>query len=169
MAAHALRPTQMADDDRTIHRLQSVKLDEESLAAVSRDQEQERQIAIFDLLEQNYFFPEGALGGPYDLHMGLVENRLLLDIRGSEYERRHILSLSPFRSLIKDYFMVCESYYQAIRNSTPQQIEALDMGRRGLHNEASELLRTRLTGKIETDQDTARRLFTLICALHWRG
>ena len=159
----------MADVDRNIHRLQSVQLDEESLAAVSRDQEQERQIAIFDLLEQNYFLPEGADTGPYDLHMGLVENRLVLDIRGPEYEKRHILSLSPFRGLIKDYFMVCESYYQAIRNSTPQQIEALDMGRRGLHNEASELLRTRLNGKIETDQDTARRLFTLICALHWRG
>jgi uncharacterized protein (UPF0262 family) len=159
----------MAADDQNTHRLQSVQLDEESLAAVSRDQEQERQIAIFDLLEQNFFVPEGADAGPYDLHMGLVENRLVLDIRGPNYERRHILSLSPFRSLIKDYFMVCESYYQAIRNSTPQQIEALDMGRRGLHNEASELLRTRLTGKIETDQDTARRLFTLICALHWRG
>ena len=87
----------------------------------------------------------------------------------SGYERRHILSLSPFRSLIKDYFLICESYYQAIRNSTPAQIEALDMGRRGLHNEASELLQTRLSGKSETDLDTARRLFTLICALHWRG
>jgi uncharacterized protein (UPF0262 family) len=159
----------MADDRRKIHRLQSVELDQESLAAVSRDQEQERQIAIFDLLEDNFFAPDGAEQGPYDLRMGLVENRLVLDIRGPEYERRHILSLSPFRSLIKDYFMICESYYQAIRNSTPAQIEALDMGRRGLHNEASELLRARLAGKIETDQDTARRLFTLICALHWRG
>jgi uncharacterized protein (UPF0262 family) len=155
--------------DRTNHRLQSVELDEDSLAAVSRDQEQERQIAIFDLLEENSFQPEGAEGGPYDLHMGLVENRLVFDIRGPNYERRHILSLSPFRTLIKDYFMICESYYQAIRNSTPQQIEALDMGRRGLHNEASELLQTRLKGKIETNLDTARRLFTLICALHWRG
>lgn len=159
----------MADDDRKKHRLQSVELDEESLAAVSRDQEQERQIAIFDLLEDNYFAPEGAEGGPYDLHMGLMENRLVLDVRGPGYERRHILSLSPFRMLIKDYFMICESYYQAIRNSTPAQIEALDMGRRGLHNEASQLLQTRLKGKIETDLDTARRLFTLICALHWRG
>ena len=159
----------MADDQKSLHRLQSVELDEESLAAVSRDQEQERQIAIFDLLEENFFFPEAASGGPYDLHMGLIENRLVLDVRGPEYERRHILSLSPFRSLIKDYFMICESYYQAIRNSTPQQIEALDMGRRGLHNEASELLRTRLSGKIETDLDTARRLFTLICALYRRG
>lgn len=159
----------MAEDDRKTHRLEKVELDEESLAAVSRDQEQERQIAIFDLLEENYFRPEGAAAGPYELRMGLVENRLLLDVRGPNYERRHILSLSPFRSLIKDYFMICESYYQAIRNSSPAQIEALDMGRRGLHNEASDLLRTRLQGKIETDIDTARRLFTLICALHWRG
>lgn len=159
----------MADEDRTKHRLQTVEIDEESLAAVSRDQEQERQIAIFDLLEENYFHPEGAEGGPYDLKMGLVENRLVLDVRGPNYERRHILSLSPFRPLIKDYFLICESYYQAIRNSTPSQIEALDMGRRGLHNEASTLLRTRLSGKIETDLDTARRLFTLMCALHWRG
>ncbi len=159
----------MADEDLKKHRLQSVEIDEESLAAVSRDQEQERQIAIFDLLEQNYFAPEGASGGPYDLKMGLMENRLVLDVTGPDYERRHILSLSPFRSLIKDYFMICESYYQAIRSSTPQQIEALDMGRRGLHNEASNLLRTRLHGKIETDLDTARRLFTLICSLHWRG
>ena len=156
-------------DDRDMHRLQTVELDEESLAAVSRDQEQERQIAIFDLLEENSFRPEGATSGPYDLKMGLIENRLVLDVRGPAYERRHILSLSPFRSLIKDYFMICESYYQAIRSSTPSQIEALDMGRRGLHNEASEVLRTRLAGKIETDVDTSRRLFTLICALHWRG
>ncbi len=154
---------------RKTHRLQSIELDEDSLSAASRDQEQERQIAIFDLLEDNYFAPEGADRGPYDLHMGLVENRLVLDVRGPGYERRHILSLSPFRSLIRDYFLICESYYQAIRNATPAQIEALDMGRRGLHNEASELLQERLKGKIETDLDTARRLFTLICALHWRG
>jgi uncharacterized protein (UPF0262 family) len=153
----------------TSHRLQSVQLDEDSLAAASRDQEQERQIAIFDLLEDNYFAPEGANGGPYDLHMGLIDNRLVLDVRASGYERRHILSLSPFRSLIRDYFMICESYFQAIRNATPAQIEVLDMGRRGLHNEASELLMTRLKGKIETDLDTARRLFTLICALYRRG
>jgi uncharacterized protein (UPF0262 family) len=154
---------------RTTHRLQKVELDEESLSAASRDQEQERQIAIFDLLEDNFFAPDGAEAGPYDLRMGLVENRLVLDITGPDYERRHILSLSPFRSLVRDYFLICESYYQAIRNATPAQIEALDMGRRGLHNEASELLKTRLKGKIETDLNTARRLFTLICALHWRG
>ena len=151
------------------HRLQSVQLDEQSLGAASRDQEQERQIAIFDLLELNTFEPEGAEGGPYDLFMSLVDNRLVLDIKGPAYERRHILSLSPFRSVIKDYFMICESYYDAIRNATPQQIETLDMGRRGLHNEGSDLLRRRLEGKVSVDVDTSRRLFTLICALHWRG
>ena len=154
---------------RKTHRLQRVELDEDSLAAASRDQEQERQIAIFDLLEDNFFLPDGADEGPYDLKMGLVDNRLVLDITGPGYEKRHILSLSPFRSLIRDYFLICESYYQAIRNATPAQIEALDMGRRGLHNEASERLQERLKGKVETDLDTARRLFTLICALHWRG
>jgi uncharacterized protein (UPF0262 family) len=162
-----MRP--MAEQDRKTQRLQTVEIDEESLAAVSRDQEQERQIAIFDLLEENYFVPEGASEGPYDLQMGLMDNRLVLDVSGKDYERRHILSLSPFRSLIRDYFIICESYFQAIRNATPAQIEALDMGRRGLHNEASELLMTRLKGKVETDLDTARRLFTLICALHRRN
>ena len=155
-------------EDKSSHRLQSVVIDEDSLASASRDQEQERQIAIFDLLEENYFAPDGAEAGPYDLRISLAENRLALDIRGPAYEKRHLLSLSPFRGVIKDYFMVCESYYDAIRKSTPQQIEALDMGRRGLHNEGSELLRARLEGKVTTDHDTARRLFTLICALHYR-
>ena len=150
-------------------RLQSVTLDEASLASVSRDQEHERQVAIFDLLEANHFAPEGAEAGPYHLTIALIDNRLALDIVGPGFQRRHLLSLSPFRGLIKDYFMVCESYYEAIRNATPQQIEALDMGRRALHDEGSALLQRRLEGKVETDLDTARRLFTLICALHWRG
>lgn len=157
----------MADAGRA--RLNAVHIDEESLAAVSRDQEQERQIAIFDLLEENYFQPEGGDVGPYALIISLADNRLVLDVASAGYERRHILSLTPFRPLIRDYFLVCESYHQAIRQSTPGQIEALDMGRRGLHNEASELLRQRLSGKIDTDMVTARRLFTLICALHRRG
>ena len=156
-------------DESARHRLQSVELDEESLAAASRDQEQERQIAIFDLLEDNHFAPEGATGGPYDLQIALIDNRLALDIQGPDYQRRHLLSLSPLRGVVKDYHMICESYFEAIRNATPQRIEALDMGRRGLHNEGSALLRARLAGKVETDEDTARRLFTLICALHWRG
>jgi uncharacterized protein (UPF0262 family) len=151
------------------HRLHSVALDEESLAAVSRDQDQERQIAIFDLLEENYFAPVGAQGGPYALRISLLEGRLVLDINGPDFERRHLLSLSPFRGVLRDYKMICESYYEAIRSATPQRIEALDMGRRGLHNDGSALLQARLEGKVELDLDTARRLFTLICALSWRG
>ena len=155
--------------DAVKHRLQSVVLDDASLAAASRDQEQERQIAIFDLVEDNHFHPENAAEGPYDLAIALVDNRLALDISGPDYQRRHLLSLSPFRSVVKDYRMICESYYDAIRNATPSRIEALDMGRRGLHNEGAALLQTRLVGKVDLDGDTARRLFTLICALHWRG
>jgi len=156
-------------DVKSSQSLKSILIDEDSLAAASRDQEQERQVAIFDLLDGNYFEPAEAAGGPYDLKLSLVENRLAFDITGPNYERRHLLSLSPFRGVIKDYFMICDSYYSAIRNSSPQQIEALDMGRRGLHNDGSNLLRERLEGKVKTDLDTARRLFTLICALHWRG
>jgi len=154
---------------RKSHRLKSVEIDEETLPAASRDQEQERQVAVFDLLEQNSFSPEGASRGPFSLRLSLMENRLVLDVAGPGYDRRHILSLTPLRGVIRDYFMICESYYQAIRHATPQQIEALDMGRRALHNEASQLLLGRLKGKIDTDLDTARRLFTLICALHRRS
>jgi uncharacterized protein (UPF0262 family) len=151
------------------HRLHSVDLDEDSLGAASRDQEQERQIAIFDLLEDNHFVPDGAAGGPYSLRLALIEGRLVFDIGGPGYERRHLLSLTPFRGVVKDYHMICESYFQAIRNATPQRIETLDMGRRAIHDEGSRTLQKRLNGKIETNFETARRLFTLICALHWRG
>ena len=149
--------------------LKSVVIDPASLAASSREVEHEREVAIADLLERNDFHPEGAGEGPFDLTLACVENRLALDITGPDYERRHILSLSPLRGLIKDYQLICESYYEAMREASPTQIEALDMGRRGLHNEAAEVLRERLAGKVETDLDTARRLFTLICALRWRG
>jgi uncharacterized protein (UPF0262 family) len=155
--------------DRDRHRLGSVEIDEASLAPASRDVEHERQVAIFDLLDSNYFQPDGADGGPYDLRLSLAENRLVLDITGPGFAKRHLLSLTPFGATIRDYFMICESYYEAIRHATPGQIEALDMGRRGLHNEGSERLRERLAGKVSTDLDTARRLFTLICALYRRG
>jgi uncharacterized protein (UPF0262 family) len=150
------------------HRLESVEIDPASLAAGTQDVEHERKVAIFDLLEQNVFVPDGSPGGPYALRVALVENRLALEIKGPEYDKTHLLSLSPFKTVLRDYFIVCNSYFDAIRNSTPGQIEALDMGRRGLHNEGSQLLRERLAGKVETDGDTARRLFTLICALHRR-
>jgi uncharacterized protein (UPF0262 family) len=152
-----------------VSRLVTVTLDEASLAAANRDQEQERQIAIYDLLEDNEFRPVEGGEGPFDLVISLIENRLALDITGPGFQKRHLLSLSPFRTVLRDYAMICESYYDAIRNATPNRIEAIDMGRRGLHNEGSELLRERLEGKIDLDLDTARRLFTLICALHWRG
>jgi uncharacterized protein (UPF0262 family) len=151
------------------HRLLSVDLDDDSLAPASRDQEQERQIAIFDLLEDNHFAPEGAAGGPYGLRLSLIDGRLAFDISGPDYQRRHLLSLSPLRSVVKDYHMICESYFDAIRHATPQKIETLDMGRRAIHDEGSRTVQRRLAGKVETDMDTARRLFTLICALHWRG
>lgn len=153
----------------TCGRLSRVTIDEASLAASSPEQEHERKVAVFDLLELNSFQPEGAGEGPFSLHLSMVENRLCLDIQGPGYEMRRLLSLNPFRGIIRDYFMVCESYYEAIRNATPGQIEALDMGRRGLHNDGAALLKRRLEGKVEVDPDTARRLFTLVCALHRRG
>ena len=156
------------NSQRANARLRSVVLDEASLPPVGNAVDDERQQSITDLLEENDFRPEGGEGGPYDLRLALVEQRLALDISGPNYQRRHLLSLTPFKGVIRDYFLICESYNEAIRTSSPGQIEAVDMGRRGLHNEGSELLRERLAGKVETDLDTARRLFTLICALHRR-
>lgn len=153
------------------NRLVDVLLDEASLAAASADAEHERRIAIFDLKEANVFEVEGMDEGPYLLTLSLHDGRLVLDVaRDTDKQsiRALVLSLSPFRRIIKDYFLICDSYHQAIRNATPAQIEAIDMGRRGLHNEGSELLVQRLAGKFNVDFDTARRLFTLICALHVR-
>jgi uncharacterized protein (UPF0262 family) len=153
------------------HRLVAVILDEASIGRGNPDQEHERAIAIYDIVEANSFGVPGHDGGPYALHLGMVEKRLCFDIRTSEGEQvvSHHLSLTPFRNVIRDYEMVCDSYYKAIRSASPAQIEAIDMGRRGLHNEAAELLMQRLDGKIEVDFDTARRIFTLIFALHWKG
>jgi uncharacterized protein (UPF0262 family) len=147
------------------HRLDSVLLDGVSLASASKAATDERQVAVKDLLDKNSFHPEGAEGGPYALILGLVENRLAFDVTGPGYQRRHLLSLSPLKGVIKDYIIICDSYDAAIRQSSPGQIEAIDMGRRGLHNDGSQQLRERLAGKIEVDLETARRLFTLICAL----
>jgi uncharacterized protein (UPF0262 family) len=151
-------------------RLCDVVLDD-TIGRSTPDVEHERAVAIFDLLEENSFAPEGHAGGPYKLYLSLVEQRLVFTIKteGDEPVATHILSLTPFRRIIKDYFMICDSYYQAIRSSTPSQIEAIDMGRRGIHNEGSQTLMDRLSGKIRIDFDTARRLFTLVCVLYWRG
>ena len=150
----------------------AVTLDEESIGRSGPDIEHERAIAIYDLIEQNLFAPDGQDGnGPFTLHIGITGNRLMFDIRREDGTPvvAHLLSLTPFRRIVKDYFMICDSYYQAIRTATPDRIEAIDMGRRGLHNEGSELLMERLKDKISIDFDTARRLFTLITVLHWKG
>jgi uncharacterized protein (UPF0262 family) len=153
------------------HRLVKVTLDEASIGRSHPDIEHERAVAIYDLLEANSFAPEGHEGGPYALELTIADNRLVFDVRLEDETPvvAHLLSLTPFKRIIKDYFLICDSYYQAIRTASPAQIEAIDMGRRGLHNEGSELLMERLKGKIDVDFDTARRLFTLIAVLHWRG
>ena len=153
------------------NRLISIDIDTDTLAVSGPDAQHERSVAIFDLLEANHFDLLGHDRGPYALHLSLQERKLVFDIRTEADENVHVfmLSLSPFRGVIRDYFMICESYYDAIRNATPYQIEAIDMGRRGIHNEGSTLLIERLNGKVETDHDTARRLFTLICVLHFGG
>lgn len=155
----------------TSNRLVRITLDDNSIERGTPDQEHERQIAIYDLIDENSFALPDVTSGPYALTIGIFDAKLAFDIRNEADTTvaTHILSLTPFRRILKDYFLICESYYAAIRTSTPAQIEAIDMGRRGLHNEASELLQQRLDGKVEVDFDTARRLFTLIFALHWRG
>ncbi|MEJ0061192.1 MAG: UPF0262 family protein [Terricaulis sp.] len=152
-------------------KLLDVALDESSLAAASANAAHERRIAMFDLIENNSFAVDGADRGPYKLALSSEDGRLLMVVadEASAEVCAHALSLAPLRRLIKDYFMICESYYSAIRDATPMQIEAIDMGRRGLHNEGAELLAKMLEGKFKLDFETSRRLFTLICALHVRG
>lgn len=158
-------------DLRIIH----VELDQKTIIWRNADIEQERRIAIFDLLEGNHFAPqrehEDGYAGPYRLTIRVEEGRLVFDIAradGSMLESV-ILGLTRFSRLVRSYFAICDSYFQAVKQSTPQQIETIDMARRGVHNEGAELLKERLAGKIEVDFDTARRLFTLICVLHIKG
>jgi uncharacterized protein (UPF0262 family) len=153
------------------NRITRVTLDERSVVRRNPEVEHERAVAIYDLIEENSFAVVDGPVGPYSLALGIEDSRLVLDIRNEAEEplTKLILSLTPFRRIVKDYFTICESYYAAIKRSSPSQIEAIDMGRRGLHNEGAELLRERLAGKVELDANTARRLFTLICVLHIRG
>jgi uncharacterized protein (UPF0262 family) len=154
-----------------ICRLVAVTLDESSIGRANRDIEHERAVAIYDLVEENSFRPNGHGGGPYALNLGISGNRLVFDIRLADGTPviAHLLSLAPFRRTGKDYCVVCDSYYAAIRGSTPDRIEALDMARRSLHDEGSRILMERLKRKVEVDFDTARRLFTLVAVLHWKG
>jgi len=162
-------------EDRTwpeTARLIEVSLDEASLGRDNSEVEHEREVAIFDLLEKNVFRLEGHDGeGPYTLHLSLADNRLVFSVADADrVPLQHVmLSLSPFRRIVKDYFMICDSYYAAIKTQPASKIEAIDMGRRGLHDEGSHLLMERLRGKVAVDIATARRLFTLLCALHWKG
>ncbi|HEY5608525.1 MAG TPA: UPF0262 family protein [Alphaproteobacteria bacterium] len=152
-------------------RLVDVILDESAQVSPSAEAAHDCRAAIFDLLEDNAFGLVGHAGGPYTLRIGLKERRLVFDVRGRQGERllELRLSLTPFRSVIRDYFKVCDSYYEAIKTASPSRIEAIDVGRRALHNEGADLLRERVKHRIWIDGDTARRLFTLICALHPRS
>ena len=152
-------------------RLVSVQFDNSLGPAFSPDMEHERRVAVFDLLSDNSFTVTGSNAGPFHLQLSLADGRLIFDVQNCDRERCCLvgLSISPFRRIVKDYFMICESYFAAIRTATPSQIETIDMARRSLHNEGSNVLIERLKGKIELDLDTSRRLFTLVCALHWRG
>lgn len=163
----------MGDDDQRISR---IEIDSPGVVRFQPDVEREIQVAVFDLVQANCFRPEAAhfgqpAQGPYALTLAIAENRLNLRIVSEGGDEVGVLPvpLGGFRKIIKDYFTVCESYYQAIRSASPSQIEAIDIGRRGLHNEGSERLRNQLAGRIDIDHDTARRLFTLICALHIRA
>jgi uncharacterized protein (UPF0262 family) len=151
-------------------RLIAVTLDAASIGRAAPDIEHERAVAIYDLVEENSFALEDH-PGPYRLTLSLVEKRLVFDISSENGDRlmRHALSMTPFRRIVKDYFLICESYHHAIRTSSPSRIEAIDMGRRGMHDEGAQILMERLKGKVDCDFDTARRLFTLVCVLHWRG
>ena len=142
-----------------------IDIDEASLAAPTEQAERERQVAMYDLIEKNSFAPDGAETGPFDLRLALEDNRLVFDIAGPDFARRIMLSLMPFKAMLRDYRMICDSYYEALKSATPGQIEAIDMGRRGVHNEGAELLAERLKGKVAIDHETARRLFTLVNAL----
>lgn len=158
-------------DRQSTSRLVAIALDEASIARANATMRQEREMAVYDILDANHFALDDCDEGPYKLNLSIAEDRLVLAV-ATEAEivvATFVLSLTPLRRIMKDYFTVCDSYYQAIRTSPPSRIQAIDMGRRSLHDDGSRLLAERLKGKITVDHDTARRLFTLICALHWRG
>lgn len=161
--------------DAVRNRICAISLDEETILWRNADVEQERRVAIYDLIEENFFRPvrsvERGARGPFRLHLGVRDGRLAMDVADEEGEQLEslLIGLARFRRPIREYFAICDSYYQAIRKATPGEIETIDMARRGIHNNAAELLMERLEGKVETDFATARRLFTLICVLHIKG
>ena len=160
---------------RNSHRIAHIELDEDTILWRNADVEQERRVAIYDLIEENAFKPvrsaERGAKGPYRLELSVRDGRLAMDIADTDKNPLEtlLIGLARLRRPIREYFAICDSYYQAIRKATPSEIETIDMARRGLHNNAAELLLERLSGKVETDFATARRLFTLICVLHIKG
>lgn len=173
MPRHTAKPETVPEpsNQNAVGRLVHVELDERTVVRRSPEVEHERAIAIYDLIEENMFSPVGADGAEFRLYLGIEENRLRFDIRDHDDAPigRVTLPIGPFRRVVREYFQICESYYDAIKRLTPSQIEAIDMGRRGLHNDGSTLLMERLADKVEMDFSTARRLFTLMCVLHIRG
>lgn len=151
-----------------MERIAKITLDESSIGHRTMEVEHERSVAIADLLGDNVFEPAQMKSGPYDVHLSIQEGRLVFDITSTQNQGKSkvALSVQPLRGIIRDYFLICESYYQALKASSPSKLEAIDMGRRGMHNEGSEILQGMLEGKITLDHRTARRLFTLICVLH---
>ncbi|BDI59473.1 UPF0262 family protein [Qipengyuania nanhaisediminis] len=162
-------------DSGNQHRIAHITLDDETILWRNADVEQERRVAIYDLIEENRFKPlrsaERGARGPYRLDLKVQDGRLAMDISDCQENPLEslLIGLARFRRPIREYFAICDSYYQAIRKATPGEIETIDMARRGIHNNAAELLLERLEGKVETDFATARRLFTLICVLHIKG
>ncbi|MCU0954537.1 MAG: UPF0262 family protein [Hyphomicrobium sp.] len=164
--------TSPATGAKDSNRIASIRIDDASIARGNANIEHEREVAIFDILDGNSFALDGIDKGPYRLEIALADDRLVLSVfpeGGTDTTAVHTLAMTPLKRLLKDYFMVLDSYYQAIRSGQPSRIEAIDVGRRGLHDEGSRMLQERLAGKITLDFDTARRLFTLITALHWKG
>lgn len=158
-------------DEKSRDRLSDITLDPKSLGRANANIEHEREVAIFDILDGNAFAIEGADQGPYKLFLGVAEDRLLLTVASATDEEvaQHHVPLTPLKRIMKDYFMVCESYYEAVRTAPPARIQAIDVNRRSLHDEGSQALREKLASRIMIDEDTARRLFTLVCSLHWKG
>ena len=159
----------MSGDDGA--RIIEIRLDSASIVRWSREVEHERQVAVFDLMERNSFRLVNGFAGPYRVLLSLREANLIFEVSDESGTRQAEITLSmrPFRRIIKDYFLICDSYFQAIKSASPSRIEAIDMGRRGLHNEGAEKLADALAEKVRVDDETARRLFTLICVLHIRG
>lgn len=159
------------DAPKSRDRIAAITLDPKSLGRANVNIEHEREVAIFDILDGNVFAIEGTDQGPYALHLAIADDRLHMAIATEQAIEvaQQLVPLTPLKRIIKDYFLVCESYYEAVRSAPPARIQAIDVNRRSLHDEGSQMLREKLAGKISMDGDTARRLFTLVCALHWKG